>query len=118
MSDGLRLVCSLVWKDNLGQLDRDEAHGFFEALYQIFGGVQMVLWVSGVMAGKMQRGGHWDDNLMPSEHASDIQLGNGGLGTLNIVSVAPGAAGYTTVYGNAAEVTPLQIAPAAALTAH
>ena len=39
MSDGLRLVCSLVWKDNLGQLDRDEAHGFFEALYQIFGGV-------------------------------------------------------------------------------
>ena len=55
---------------------------------------------------------------MPSEHASDIQLGNGGLGTLNVVSVAPGAAGYTTVYGNAAEVTPLQIAPAAALTAH
>jgi hypothetical protein len=34
------------------------------------------------------------------------------------MSVAPGAAGYTTVYGNAAEVAPLQIAPAAALTAH
>jgi hypothetical protein len=46
------LVCSLVWKDNLGQLDRDEAHGFFEALYKIFGGVQMVLQMSGVMAGK------------------------------------------------------------------
>lgn len=54
---------------------------------------------------------------MPPKHASDTQPCNRRLGTLDIMRIAPAAAGYAAVYSNAAEVPPLQIAPAAALAA-
>lgn len=56
-------------------------------------------------------------HLMPPKHASDAQLGNCRLGTLDVMRIAPAAAGNTAVYSNTAEVSPLQVAPAAALAA-
>jgi hypothetical protein len=54
---------------------------------------------------------------MTPEHASHTQSCDGSLGTLDVVRVAPAAAGHAAVYSDAAEVSPLQVAAAAALAA-
>ena len=62
--------------------------------------------------------GSWNAYLMTPEHASHTQFCDGSLGALDVVRIAPTAAGHTAVYSDAAEVSPLQVAAAAAVAAH
>ena len=116
---------------NLGQLHWHEADRFFERLDQIFGGVQVVLERDGGGGrGKEVRHslGPIDHHraaisslaphLMTPEHASHIQLRDCLARALDVVRVTSAAAHHTAVYGNAAEVSPLQIATKTALAAH
>ena len=62
--------------------------------------------------------GSWNAYLMTPEHASHIQLRDRLARALDVVRVTSAAAHHTAVYGNATEVSPLQIATKTALAAH